>query len=371
MMCVIYRFLLIFIAVVVSLQVHAQITGGEASMTFLQLPQGAHISALGGMAISNTDKDIVLTTSNPALLRPLFHSQLSVQKNFYYAQSSISNVLYAFHLPKIQTTIAAGILYADYGDITQTDASGNIYGQLKSRDYALFMTASRAYLEKWRYGATIKWARSRLAQQTATALVADVGVVYVDTSRKISIGAVVKQAGFHIKNYEKGIHQPLPLDLQIGITKKFNKAPFSISALGHHLTRWDIRYDNPADKEDNQLLFADTTQSTKQKNYFADKLFRHILFSVEIHLGKRLELSVGYNHLRRSELAIAEKKGLSGFSMGGGLYLNKFIVHIAQSYYHIAGAYTEVGIALQLNQLFGSGQKLGKINWNEKFMGPY
>ena len=75
--------------------------------------------------------------------------------------------------------------------------------------------------------------------------------------------------------------------------------------------------------------------------------------------------------MRRAELSIDEKKGMSGFSLGAGLYLNKFIIHFAQSYYHIAGPYTELGLNIKLNQLVGIGHLGNKINWSEKFASSY
>jgi hypothetical protein len=62
---------------------------------------------------------------------------------------------------------------------------------------------------------------------------------------------------------------------------------------------------------------------------------------------------------------------MSGFSFGGGLYLNKFTIHYAQSYYHLAGAYNELGINIKLNDLFGIGTMGDKINWSEKFANSY
>ena len=239
-------------------------------------------------------------------------------------------------------------------------------------DYAISLSASRSYLERWRYGATLKYAGSHLIQNKSAAMLLDFGLMYADTNSQWYAGAVVKNAGIQLQKYDiNSGTQPLPIDVQIGIVKKFKKAPFSLSVLAHHLYTWDIRYDNPADQVDNSLLFNDNTQDTKKKSYFADKLFRHFVFALDINLGRRLELSAGYNHLRRSELAIAEKKGLSGFSFGGGLYLNKFVIHFAQSYYHISGAYSEVGINFALNQLFGMGKGGNKINWSEKFANQY
>lgn len=350
----------------------AQVNGGEHIFEFLRLSQSPHITAIGGISVANPSKDIMLSTANPALLRPEFHTHLGLNYNIYYAGTRVSNLFYAHHSKQIQTTFGLGIQYLDYGSFKVTDNIGNELGTGKAADYAISISASRSYLDRWRYGAALKYAGSHLIQNKSAAMLVDFGVMYADTNSQWYAGAVVKNAGIQLKKYDMNSgSQPLPIDVQIGIVKKFKKAPFSLSVLAHHLYTWDIRYDNPADQVDNSLLFNDNTQDTKKKSYFADKLFRHFVFALDINLGKRLELSAGYNHLRRSELAIAEKKGLSGFSFGGGLYLNKFIIHFAQSYYHISGAYSEVGINFALNQLFGIGKGGNKINWSEKFANQY
>ncbi|MBL7766334.1 MAG: type IX secretion system protein PorQ [Chitinophagaceae bacterium] len=355
-----------------SQQVFAQVTGGEHVFEFLRLSQSPHISSLGGIALANPSSDVMMSFTNPALLRPEFHTQIGLNYNFYYAGTRVSNFYYAQHLPKLNTTFGLGIQYLNYGKFNFTDALGNSYGTGSASDYAISLSASRSYLTRWRYGATIKYAHSNLFDKKSSAVLADIGVVYADTNAKWYLAAAVKNAGAQLSYFDPQTGaQPLPLDLQIGLTKKFKKAPFTIMVLAHHLYTWDIRYDNPADQQDNTLLFTDTTQNTKKKSYFADKLFRHFVFALDVNLGKRLEISAGYNHLRRSELAIDERKGLSGFSFGAGLYLNQFTIHYAQSYYHIAGPYNEVGINVRLNDLFGLGDAGKRINWSEKFAKSY
>jgi hypothetical protein len=364
--------LLSFLIIVHAFNLQAQVVGGERTFEFLRLSQSPHITALGGLSAINTANDVMMTTANTALLRPEFHTSMGLNYNFYYAKTKVSNFVYAHHIPKLNTTFALGVQYLDYGSFTMTDDLGNIYGQNKAADYSINFSASRKYLERWRYGATLKYAKSHLFDQKSAALLFDLGVAYTDTTNKWYVGAVVKNAGVQVTKYNANDgSQPMPLDLQIGITKKFKKAPFSFGILAHHLYQWDVRYDNPADVVNNQLLFTDTTTTTKQKTYFADKLFRHFVFSVEANLGKRIEISAGYNHLRRSELSITDKKGMSGFSFGAGLYLNKFVLHFAQSYYHVAGPMTEMGLQIKLNQLFGFGTGGQKINWSDKFANSF
>lgn len=352
------------------LHAHAQVNGGESAFEFLRLPGSPHITALGGMTVSSPARDIMMATANPALLRPEFHTTLGLNYNRYYAGTRIANLQYAQHSKALNTTFGLGLQYLNYGDFTLTDPLGQVQGNGRAVDYAWHFSASRAYLERWRYGAKLSFAHSSLIGEKASALLATIGVIYADTAHQWYLGATVKHAGLMIQNYERNMGQPLPLDVQIGATKKFKKAPFSIMVLAHHLQTWDVRYDNPADRTDNQLFVTDTS-SAQTKTYFADKLFRHFVFALDVNLGKRLELSAGYNHMRRAELSIAEKKGLSGFSYGAGLYLNKFTIHFAQSHYHLTGAYTEVGLNMQLNQLVGFGQAGRKINWSEKFAAQY
>lgn len=371
MLLMLYRFgcLLLILIAFLGKPMHGQVQGGEHIFEFLRLPSSPHVTAMGGLAAINPSADVMMSTINPALLREKFHTQLGLNYNMYYAGTKVSNLFYAQHVSSLNTTFGLGLHYLDYGKFTLTDNIGNINGSGLARDYCFTLSAARAYLERWRYGATLKYAHSFLINQKADALLVDVGVSYFDTANKVYVGAVIKNAGITVRNYTQGNNQPLPMDLQIGIMKKFKKAPFAISVTGHHLYTWDVRYDNPADQVDNQLLFGDTATTTK--NYFADKLFRHLVFALDVNLGKRIEISAGYNHMRRSELAYSEKKGSSGFSFGAGIYLNKFVVHYARSYYHIAGAYNELGINFQLNKLFGLGDGGKKINWSEQFTNEF
>jgi hypothetical protein len=100
-----------------------------------------------------------------------------------------------------------------------------------------------------------------------------------------------------------------------------------------------------------------------------DKLFRHFIFSAELTLGKRVSVTAGYNHLRRSELSIKDKPAMAGFSFGASLYLNKFQVHYGRSFYHVAGAYNEIGINFAMNKLFNIGKTGEDISWNADYGG--
>ncbi len=344
----------------------AQVTGGRYAMEFLRLPNAPHISALGGINVANPDQDISFVGQNPALMRPGLHNQLGLNQNFYYSSIGVSNLLYGYHLPKINTSFALGVQYINYGTLTETDNIGNVYGTYRANDYNINLTASRQYGQHWRYGATLKWAHSKLYTNTASAILADIGVNYYDTASLWDIGIVAKNIGFMVDRYTTtNSAEPLPLDVQIGISKRFKHMPLRLMANMHHLYEWDIRYDNPADAQTSLLGGTDTTTATKR--YFGEKLMRHFIFAAELTLAKRLTVTAAYNYLRRSEMLVKDKPALAGFSFGAGLYLNKFQVHYARSYYSLAGAYNEIGLNMQLNQLFGIGKFGNKVGWKDTY----
>lgn len=336
-------------------------------MEFLRLPNAPHISALGGVNIANPEPDISFAFQNPSLMRPGLHNQLGLNYNSFYAGIKIMDLNYGYHLAKHNTSVLFGIQYLNYGNFDQTDAVGGTTGTVRAADYAVTLGASRQYKERWRYGASLKLANSTLADKVSSALLADVGVSYLDTANLVSLGIVAKNMGFMLTRYNPdGTAEPLPFDLQLGISKRFKHLPLRLMATLHHLYEWEIRYDNPADAENSSLL-GSSDSTTDDKSYFADKLFRHFIFATELTFGKRVAVTVGYNHLRRGELSIKDKPALAGFSFGASIYLNKLQVHYARSYYHIAGPYNEIGLNFQLNKLFNIGKTGDRINWNADY----
>lgn len=345
----------------------AQVAGGQRTMEFLRLPNAPRISSLGGINVANPDQDISFALQNPALMRPGLHNQLGLNYNAYYAGISIANLQYGYHAEKIKTSFVFGVQYLNYGNLVKTNELGNEEGSFRANEYAISLGASRQYGEHWRYGAALKWAHSSLYDKTASAVLADVGVNYYDTESLLDFGIVAKNMGFMAKKYNpNNSAEPLPFDLQLGISKRFAHLPLRLMATVHHLYEWDIRYDNPADIE-SSTVFGTNDTTTKTKSHFADKLFRHFIFGAEVLLGKRLTVGVGYNHLHRGELAIQDKTGLAGFSFGLGINLNKFHIQYSRSYYHIAGATNEFGINMRLNKLFGIGKAGDKINWSNTY----
>ncbi len=347
--------------------VGAQVTGGQYAFQFLRLPESPRISALGGINVSNPSQDISLALQNPALMRPALHNELGLAYNSFYDGISFANLAYGYHVPKLDnTSFVLGIKYINYGSFDVTNDIGSVQGSIRATDFAVSLGASHAYLERWRYGGALKLAYSSYGDKVAAGLMADVGINYMDTGNLISLGAAAKNLGFMLQHYNGGEAEPVPFDLQLSFTKRFAHLPLRIMATVHHLYEWDVRYNNAADIENTSLLGTGDS-SSYTGSHFADKLFRHFIFGAELVPGGRLALTVSYNHLRRGELAIKDKTGLAGFSFGVGVNLNKFRVHYARSYYHIAGAYNEFGLSMSLGKITGIGHATEKWGWSKNY----
>jgi hypothetical protein len=347
-------------------KINAQVVGGTHAFEYLNLSNSAHMTALGGYAPAQPTQDVTLAWQNPSMYRPGLHNQLAFNYNMYYADIKAMNLQYAYHVDKWGTTIGGGVQNINYGSFVAADIYGTPMGEVRANDMVVNLSAARSYGERWRYGATLKYANSVLADKNAGALLVDVGVTYVDTANKITLGIVSRNMGFMTKKYSPANRaEPLPFDLNIGFTKELENLPLKIFVVAHHLYQWDIRYNNPADKRRN--IFNTDSVATKEKKHFVDKAFRHLNLGAELTLGKRLALTLAYSHLRRMELSTLEGKGMAGFSFGGSLYLNKLQVHYGRSVLATAGAYNELGLNLQLDKLFSVGNKTNSWHWNNDY----
>ncbi len=279
--------------------------------------------------------------------------------NDFYAGISAYHLSLGYHNQKLNTNFLWGLHYLSYGSIQQTDASGNLYRELHPTDWVMQISASRKYLEKWNYGATIKFINSNYGQYTSNGIAADVGILFHDTAKLFSASIVAKNMGFQLKKYNNADAEDLPFDLVAGISKRLAKAPFGFSFTAHHIHQFDIRYNDTTFNNDNPF-----GQPTKDNNSAFNKFFLHIVVGSQIYIGDKLEVSLGYNHLRRKELNVGDSgNGLNGFSLGVGALFNKIQIRFARAYYQNNTAFNQLGLNLQLNKYFGLGKFGEHIGW--------
>ncbi len=306
----------------------AQTLGGNAVFNFLKQPLNARLAALGGINVSDISNDVGMSFHNPALLRDGMHRQVSTSFNSFLAGIRNYGVTGAYHLEEAKTNIAFGTNYFDYGTIAQTDASGNVLGSFRPMDYVVQVMASRAYHERFRYGLTLKYIQSSYGQYRSSGLAFDVGVTYYDSSKQLQVSVVVKNMGTQLKTYDgSNRKEELPFDLQAGITKRLENAPFQFSLTAHHLQKFNTYYNDTSFR-------ASEGENGYAANTTLQKIFSHVVLSAQIFLNEKLEINTGYNFQRRQDLnAYNVTSGLNGFSFGAGLLLNKLHIRYGTGFY--------------------------------------
>ncbi len=308
----------------------AQTAGGQAIFSFLRLPTGAQQSSVGGETTSLISRDLGIIHQNPALLRPFHHSQLSLSFTPMPAGIQQYYLAAAVYKEKIATAFAVQVQYIGYGSIMQTDPSGNELGNFNPRDYQVQLTASRRYLDKWHYGGSLQFIQSNYGAYRSSGMAITLGMNYFDSTRQFQAGLVMKHMGIQLRNFVPGQTENLPFELQAGITKRLARAPLQFSVTLRDLHRLI-------------LYKPDSTIST------ADQIFQHVVLGAQAFIGDKIELGVGYNHLRRRELSIANtSNGLTGFSLGAGILINRFQFRYARSFYTNVKGYHQVSINYDL-----------------------
>jgi hypothetical protein len=301
---------------------------------------GGQLAALGGKNVSLWSSDLGLVAENPALLKNQHHAFLSSTFNYIAPSVTALQGLGAFHHEKINTSFSIGLVHLLYGEEMQTDASGNILGSFRAFDQIVSASFAKAYGNRWRYGATLKYIYSSYGIYKSAGLAADVGLSYFDENRKLQIGFAARNMGVQLKTYG-GVSEDLPLDLVIGVSKQLEKAPLRFSVTVQRLHQFDLLYDDS--------LYNNESFGTTESAGFVKKLFSHFVFGTELLLGDRLIILAGYNVLRRNELSIKNiASGLTGFSYGLQLKLNRLNLYFSRSHYQSSLAQNQLTFSVRL-----------------------
>ncbi len=331
-------------------------TGGNNTYEFLNLTNPARVAALGGTLISVKDNDLNLSFQNPALLDSTMHNELAMSYTDYFAGIHYGYAAYSRTYKKIGS-FSAGVQYLDYGSFTAATVTGEITGQFTANEYSMNLAYGRPIDSMFSVGATLKTIYSKLATFTSYGSAVDIGGVYNNTKRLFSTALVIKNIGRQWKAYND-VNEPLPFEIQWGVSKKLQHAPFRIDLTATHLETWDLTYVDPSAQTVDPITGA--TIEKKKLAVFGDKLARHLVVGGEILLSKNFHLRVGYNYERRQELKLETHSGITGFSFGFGLKVSKFNLSYAYARYHLAGGPNHFTFSTNFSD-FSSKQKTEPI----------
>ena len=292
----------------------------QTAYNFLRLPVSAHAAALGGDNISLVDDDATLIFQNPALINDV--SDRTINLNFMTYMEGAKTASAAFlKAAGERGTWGVTAQYMDYGSMKETTADNQELGTFSARDIAIGGTFAYALTNELSGGVTAKFITSYIGSYNSLALGVDLGINYYHEDYDLSLSAVARNLGGQFKAYKDDFDR-IPLDLQIGATKRIGHSPLRVSATMSRLNDW------------------------------SEGFGRHFAIGADVLLGQSIYVAAGYNFRRASEMKISDAEGSSahgaGLSIGAGLSLERFKLHVAYAKYHVSASSILINISYAL-----------------------
>ncbi len=314
------------------------------SFEFLNLPGNATLSALGGVNVSSSNLNVNAFQSNPALADATTDGWGSASYLFYFAGIGMANFSYQPALRKTSEgghdvnkvgAFSFGVQHLTYGQIQGYDASGVATGKFSSGETALFIGKSQR-INNFKFGVNMKGVFSNIVGYRANALMVDLGGVFIHPHQDLKVGLLIKNLGFLLSDYSETSNTKLPFDIQAGVTYKPEHMPIRFSFTAHHLTLFDISYYN--------------TTGGSEKPTTLDKVLRHVNFGSEVLLHKNINLLVGFNFLKHSELKLENAGGGSGLSFGILTRIRSMEMAVSRTGYVTGGSY-QISVLANIEKL--------------------
>jgi hypothetical protein len=343
--------IILLLLLVSGLQAFSQ--AGYGVYQFLDLPVSSRLAALGGTNVSLRDNDLNFALVNPALLTAETDKTVGLSVANYLSDIQFGSAVYG-HNVKDVGYFGVGIQYIDYGKFQEATDLNELTGQtFTAKDFALHIMYARPLNKYFTVGATLKPVYSVYERYTSYGVALDGGVSYNDPKSLFSAGLVFKNLGTQFKGYysdEDGQHyEPLPFNLQLGITQKLAHAPLRFSMTLHNLQHWDLSYESTNQPVSSISTSETTTTETTKSISFVDMAFRHTIFAVEFVPTKSFYLAASYDHRRHSEMKMTGFKSMAGFSFGGGVKLYKFQVGFGTTIFQTGVSSYQFSISTALN----------------------
>lgn len=282
----------------------------QTAYNFLRLPVSAHVAALGGDNITLDDDDASLLLHNPALAGNVTDRALSLNM-MTYMEGAINGSANFVRAAGERGTWGVAAQFMSYGSMKEFNRYGEQTGDFSAKDICISGTFAYALSQKLSGGISAKAVTSYIGQYNSRAMGVDLGLNYFDAERQWSVSAVARNLGGQLKAYEDDFER-MPLDLQLGVTKRLIGSPLRLSATLVRLNDWEYG------------------------------IGHHLVVGADVLLSDQFYIAAGYNALRAKEMKITDDEGSSthgaGLSIGGGVMLQRMKLHVAYARYHVSAS---------------------------------
>lgn len=284
---------------------------------FLNLNYSAHTAALGGRNVSLNTHNIADSQDNPALLSYDQSNMLSVNYMRYVSDINAGSILYGKSIG-LRGIWAIGVTYINYGSFVETTPENIVLGSFSANDAACSGSYSYELTDRLKAGITGKFIYSGYERYTSWAIAVDLGLNYQNRENDFSAGLAIRNIGGQITSFGEQ-RTKMPWDISLGISQKLRHAPFRFSLTAQNLNNWNSKSyveDNKNDTAGDLIL--------KRDNFLLN-LAKHFIIGAEFLPNDNFYIAAGFNANVQSDFAISGKKGIYGFSLGGGFAVKQFI----------------------------------------------
>lgn len=309
-----------FIIILTIMAIAAMAQDSRTGYNFLKLPVSAHAAALGGDNISIIEDDESMIFNNPALLSSV--SDKTINLNYMNYMSGANTASAAFNrIIKERASVAASAQFIDYGKMKEVDENNVQTGEFSAKDISIAGYFSYMLTDRIAGGITAKFVTSYIGDYNSIAMGVDLGLNYYDPDKEWSVSLVAKNLGGQLKAYDDQ-YDRMPIDVQLGASKRFAHMPFRISATLVDLNHLDYKFIN------------------------------HLVAGADIIISPTIWVGIGYNFRRANEMKITETDGSSshgaGLSFGAGINLERFKLNLAYGKYHVSSSSILINLAYSL-----------------------
>lgn len=291
---------------------------GDEVFAFLRFPTSTRANALGGHNISLVERDPSLIFHNPALLGGEMDGMINLNYMNYISDINVGSALFT-KAHKERGAWGIGASFISYGTIREFLPENVPLGEFSANDISLQGFYAYDLSDRWRGGVTLKFLYSNFSEYTSVGLGVDAGLSYYDEERAFSFGFALKNMGAQLKAYTDE-RNPLPWDIQLGISKSMAHAPIRLSLTAMYLNRW--KFDTMDDLD------------TAEDDSFVQTLAKHFVIGVDFVPSENFWLGVGFNPKKNQDMKVQNGNKLGGFSAGAGVKISKFDVGVSVAKYH-------------------------------------
>ena len=290
------------------------VSGSGHTYDFLRADVGARPAALGG-TFSAMANDPVMLFYNPAGVGAAGGKNLAFGYFKHLLDINSFNAGYAGDIEGFGT-VAAGIVYIDYGTFDRTGEQGQNLGSFGAGELSASVGYAGYLLEGLRYGLGVKFIYSSIESYASSAAAVDIGLQYDAIPDRVVVAASLLHLGSQFDPF--GVtREDLPLDLKIGA-----------AITPEHL---------PA------VLLIDFHRLTDASGSFGERL-RAFSVGAEFTVSPHVMLRAGYNNARRQDLRLASGSGIAGFSVGAGITTGNYQFDYAFSSNGPVGAFHRISV---------------------------